>query len=116
MEAGAAGWTPGPGDLRPGPDFQVDVDPYGEWAAWTVSDGSSVHMTAIKPVGAPPSVPPSFLPGAIGLFCTWTDDGNLLFRGGTGLSVVNKDGEVVRQLSFEDYPAGEVTWRRYGRQ
>src|SRR5439155_18846543 len=25
-------WTPGPGDLRPGPAFQVDFDPYGEWS------------------------------------------------------------------------------------
>lgn len=113
---GRAVWIPGPGDLRAGSDFQMDVDPFGEWVAWTASDGSSVAMTAFKPVAAPASQPPSYLPREIGWFCSWTDDGNLLMRGGSGFVVVTKAGEVIRQMSFEDYPQGEVTWRRYGRQ
>ena len=75
-----------------------------------------MHATAFKPVRAPASEPPTYLPTTIGWFCSWTDDGNLLMRGGSGFRVVTKDGEVVREMAFEDYPQGEVTWRRYGRQ
>ena len=109
-------WVPAQGDLRAGSDFQVDVDPFGEWVAWTASDGSSVAMTAFKPVKAPASEPPTYLPRETGWFCAWTDDGNLLMRNGSGFAVVNKNGELLRQMTFDDFPFGEVTWRRYGRQ
>jgi hypothetical protein len=41
-------------------DYPMDVDPMGEWIAWTESDGSS-SRTAIKQTASPSNMPPYYL-------------------------------------------------------
>jgi hypothetical protein len=48
-------------------------------------------------------------------FAAWTDDGNILFCTGTGMAIVNKDGELIRSFPIEGgMDGGKATWRRYG--
>jgi prepilin-type N-terminal cleavage/methylation domain-containing protein len=111
------GMYPVLGDYTP-----IDIDPMGEWIAWSEYGEGRGYRTAIKHTAAPPNSPPHYIrpmsPSGLtnlGIFAAWTDDGNLLFCTGTGMAIVNKDGELIRSFPLESLPqGGSATWRRYG--
>jgi prepilin-type N-terminal cleavage/methylation domain-containing protein len=102
-------------------DYPADVDPMGEWVAWTESTGND-SRTAFKHTAAPANMPPSYLrpmdPGGrylLGYFSAWTEDGNMLYSGGNTLSIVARDGTLRRTWRIDDGPdEGRASWRRYG--
>jgi prepilin-type N-terminal cleavage/methylation domain-containing protein len=106
-------WTNKTGPMRPnGEDYPLDVDPMGEFVAWTVSDGNK-SQTAIKHVRDPSWVQPSFITSR-GYFSQWTDDGHLLFCTGDGMAVVDREGKVLRAFELPlGTHSGWASWRRY---
>jgi hypothetical protein len=81
------------------------VDTLGEYAAWPMNGGTAVHR-----IGQPSSTPLTMISG---LFCDWTEDGNVLVNQG-GLVVYTKDGKLVRRIPTERKPIGAATYRKYG--
>ena len=103
-------------------DYHVEVDPTGEWVAWTMSftQGSSSYKTAIKRLGDPTPIEPTYVVvggTGSGSFVAWTDSGNMLFAvGDSGLLVItNKSGNVLRSVAPPaGVTSGEGSWRRWG--
>jgi prepilin-type N-terminal cleavage/methylation domain-containing protein len=108
-------WAPRPVDYPPnGGDYPIDVDPIGEWIAWTISDGRGTRYTAIKPLASPSWTQPTYIYFQ-GSFSQWTDDGNLLFCTGDGMAVVNKDGKLLRSFEVPQGVHGAwASWRQFG--
>lgn len=107
------------------------VDPMGEYVAWTMMSGASA---AFKHIREPASRPPTFIgprsvtiPGerrfARVYFCDWTEQGELLCNTSqTGstyeLALFGRDGRLIRMLPTEPRPGRGVvaSWRKYGHQ
>jgi len=127
------------GDIRPyigliGPDFMPkrpiytwpvsdtgrqihvnpQVDPAGQWAAWT--DG--YDNVAVHSLSEHSSMPASVIPGV--QFCDWTEDSKLLVtRTGRDfrleLAILNIDGTLVRTIPTDTHPQrGVAAYRKYG--
>jgi prepilin-type N-terminal cleavage/methylation domain-containing protein len=108
------GMYPVLGDYTP-----IDIDPMGEWIAWSEYGEGRGYRTAIKHLAAPQNSPPHYIRATTlynsMTFAAWTDDGNLLFCTGTGMAIVNKDGELIRSFPIEaGTDGGKATWRHYG--
>jgi len=48
-----------------------------------------------------------------GIFCDWTEDGNVLVNRGE-LAVFSKDGKFIRTIPTEHRPRGVAAYRKYG--
>jgi hypothetical protein len=111
------------------------VDPQGEWVAWTHYDGGEGPIgVCIKRFNDPSFVKPEILPPPTEfvVFCDWTEDGNLLVNASvpprTGgfmsartkweLQVINKEGKLLRRLEthVRPYAASIASWRKYGHE
>jgi len=96
-------------------DYGIDVDPFGQWVAWTMTDGSSASI-AFKRITDASWVQPTLLQ-VRGSFACWTDDGKLLCVADGGLIIIDKSGNVVRRIATPVHTVnGEVSFRRYGHQ
>jgi len=96
-------------------DYGIDVDPFGQWVAWTMTDGSYPRI-AFKRITDASWVQPTLLqvhaPSP-----RWTDDGKLLCVAYGGLIIIDKSGNVVRRIATPSWTIpGEVSFRRYGHQ
>lgn len=108
------------------------VDPFGEYVAWTMLQGGAVaafkHVnepatrtpTYIGPLGAPIPGEPRF---SRVYFCDWTEQGELLCNTTSDgvnyqLAVFGRDGKLLRMLPTDPPPAKGVvaSWRKYGHQ
>jgi prepilin-type N-terminal cleavage/methylation domain-containing protein len=108
------------------------VDPMGEYVAWTTMDAGP--SAAFKHVSEPASRAPTLIgrggppiPGnpqfSRVYFCDWTEQGELLCNTTTDgvnyqLALFGRDGRVVRMLPTEPRPAKGIvaSWRKYNHQ
>jgi hypothetical protein len=91
------------------------VDPTGQWAAWTHPAGAG--GVAVHSLRQHSSVPPTIIPGPA--FCDWTEDSKLLVSrampGQFELAVLEIDGTLIRTIPTETRPQhGMATYRKYG--
>jgi prepilin-type N-terminal cleavage/methylation domain-containing protein len=104
---GRAIWTPpNPGPPAAVMDFRMDVDPSGEWVAWsmdlgTMADGRMDRKTAIKRLMDPAAVQPSLIKYKDNtIFLVWTGRNELLHWYWDGrmysMVVLDRDGNVLR--------------------
>jgi hypothetical protein len=101
---GKAIYIPPQGGPVAEPDFRVDVDPGGDWVAFTIMV-KGAYKTAIKRMGDPaeaqpiiisPVGPPTMTAGN-GHFQTWTGRNELLHMNWDTLTVMDRDGNVIRR-------------------
>jgi prepilin-type N-terminal cleavage/methylation domain-containing protein len=93
------------------------MDPLGEWAAWSrlgVIAVRNVHdspSTALTQITFPPL-------NRLAEFCDWTEDGQLLINTNQKLSIITKDGVIVRTLDTDPPPEPNfvAAYRKYGHQ
>jgi hypothetical protein len=85
------------------------VDPLGEWAAWSPRGAGGVEIHSLRDHS---NTPPSVISGPFStysMFCDWTEDGQLLVNthsvGRTELVVLAKDGTLVRRVPTDTRPA-----------
>ena len=116
-------WRETASPLNPYPEPRMD--PFGEYVAWTIRDPDGGSMAiALKGVRESTDWPPDMIraPGARStVFIDWTEEGQLLAGvqgvSGATLMVLDRKGNVVRELSLDSMPNTSVpgggSWRKY---
>jgi prepilin-type N-terminal cleavage/methylation domain-containing protein len=99
------------------------VDPLGEFVGWTLRRNNRPYV-AMKNVRDPSASPPTLLGEQFleANFCDWTEQGEMLVNaikptmpGAPRLMVLNRQGQVLRELGTDVPPASGVvaSWRKY---
>ena len=95
--------------------FNPQVDPAGQWVAWSNRGGNTTYVHSLREHS---SKPPEVIAEAE--FCDWTEDSQLLVtrRGRDGreeLTVLRIDGTLVRTIPTDVRPQrGLASYRKYG--
>jgi hypothetical protein len=108
-----------------GPYGPMEVDPAGEWVAWSVfPHGTPGGWVMLKRLDGPSTEEPirlgTALPGIT--FCDWTEAGELLVLvsedGAQRLAIMDLSGNIVRRLPITVPPwyGPAASWRKYGHQ
>jgi hypothetical protein len=108
------------------------VDPTGEWCAWTVYDWKTGGRgVAVKKLNADAAVLPTLIKlvnAEYCIFCDWTEQGTMLVNMTEGaytgshdasawaLKIIDTQGRIVRDVPTDvrPYPESIASWRKYG--
>jgi len=101
-----------------------EVDPNGEWLAWSSGRGNESSCVMLKRLGSNPSEDPIRLETNLKcvLFCDWTEGGELLVQiwepGASMLAIMGIDGQIIRRVpsTVSNWRRPYAVWRKYGHQ